>query len=211
MSFNSVTLTIAGAIFVVLLAMTAYFIYQDQKTKFSLIQATCPDYWLLKKYEDGPHKGKHYCEPSSRNMGTCRSPYGAEPAYYGPNKKIWNDRDCKPIGGGRFLDVKDCQKKCDSTQGCTAFNYQPTTGDCILRECSTGKEPSWDYPPYVGYSKYSTQSSGAENLAPKYNVVNDTNECTNYKNKMTWVNNVCGKKVLWDGVTNNAELKGKCK
>ena len=127
MSFNSVTLTIAGAIFVVLLAMTAYFIYQDQKTKFSLIQATCPDYWLLKKYEDGDSKGKHYCEPSSRNMGTCSS------------------------------------------------------------------------------------VPGAENLAPKYNVVNDTNECTNYKNKMTWVNNVCGKKVLWDGVTNNSELKGKCK
>jgi hypothetical protein len=123
MSFNSVTLTVAGIIFVVLLAMTAYFIYQDQKSKFTLIQATCPDYWLLKKNE----VGKPYCEPSSKNIGTCSS------------------------------------------------------------------------------------VPGAINLAPKYSVLNDSNECTNYKNKMTWVNNVCGKKVLWDGVTNNAELKNKCK
>ena len=36
MSFNSVTLTVAGIIFVVLLALTAYFIYQDQKSKFTL-------------------------------------------------------------------------------------------------------------------------------------------------------------------------------
>jgi len=123
MSFNSVTLTVAGIIFVVLLALTAYFIYQDQKSKFTLIQATCPDYWILKKNE----AGKHYCEPSSKNIGTCSS------------------------------------------------------------------------------------VPGAINLAPKYNVLNDSSECTNYKNKMTWVNNVCGKKVLWDGVTNNAELKNKCK
>jgi hypothetical protein len=123
MSFNSVTLTVAGIIFVVLLALTAYFIYQDQKSKFTLIQATCPDYWILKKNE----AGKHYCEPSSKNIGTCSS------------------------------------------------------------------------------------VPGAINLAPKYNVLNDSSECTNYKNKMTWVNNFCGKKVLWDGVTNNAELKNKCK
>jgi hypothetical protein len=123
MSFNSVTLTVAGIIFVVLLAMTAYFIYQDQKSKFTLVQATCPDYWLLKKNK----AGKHYCEPSSKNMGTCSS------------------------------------------------------------------------------------VPGAINLAPKYNVLNDSSECTNYKNKMTWVNKYCGKKVLWDGVTNNAELKNICK
>ena len=123
MSFNSVTLTVAGIIFVVLLAMTAYFIYQDQKSKFTLVQATCPDYWLLKKNQ----AGKHYCEPSSKNMGTCSS------------------------------------------------------------------------------------VPGAINLAPKYNVLNDSSECTNYKNKMTWVNKYRGKKVLWDGVTNNAELKNICK
>ena len=123
MSFNSVTLTVAGIIFVVLLAMTAYFIYQDQKSKFTLVQSTCTDYWILNKNDDG----KQYCEPSSKNMGTCSS------------------------------------------------------------------------------------VPGAINIAPKYNVLNDSSECTNYKNKMTWVNNYCGKKVLWDGVTNNAELKNKCK
>lgn len=123
MSFNSVTLTVAGIIFVVLLAMTAYFIYQDQKSKFRLIQATCPDYWLLKKNETG----KHYCEPNSKNLGTCSSEQGSL------------------------------------------------------------QRPSI------------------------YTVLNDAGECSNYKNKMTWVNNVCGRKILWDGVTNNAELKNKCK
>ena len=66
MSFNSVTLTVAGIIFVVLLVTTAYFIYQDQKSKFTLIQSTCPDYWLLKKYNRGPNRGKNYCEPNRR-------------------------------------------------------------------------------------------------------------------------------------------------
>jgi hypothetical protein len=123
MSFNSVTLTIASIIFVVLLATTAYFIYQDQKSKFKLIQATCPDYWLLQKNKDG----KHYCQPNSKNLGTCGS---------GPD---------------------------------------------------------------------------AINRPPEYTVLNDPGECSNYTNKMTWINNVCGKKILWDGVTNNAELKDKCK
>jgi hypothetical protein len=127
MSFNSVTLTVAGIIFVILLAMTAYFIYQDQKSKFTLVQATCPDYWMLQKYQEGDKKGKYYCEPSSKNMGSCSS----------------------------ALDAK--------------------------------------------------------NLPPKYNILDDNNECNNYKTKMTWVNNTCGRKILWDGVTNNPELKNKCK
>ena len=77
MSFNSVTLTIASIIFVVLLVMTAYFIYQDQKSKFTLIQSTCPDYWLLRKYNRGPDKGKFYCQPNSKNLGTCSSEQGS--------------------------------------------------------------------------------------------------------------------------------------
>jgi len=124
MSFNSVTLTVAGIIFVVLLVATAYFIYQDQKSKFTLIQSTCPDYWLLRKNNDD---GKHYCEPNSKNLGMCSSDVG-----------------------------------------------------------------SLERP-------------------PKYTVLNDPDECSNYKNKMTWINNVCGKRILWDGVTNNAELRNKCK
>ena len=127
MSFNSVTLTVAGIIFVVLLVATAYFIYQDQKSKFTLIQSTCPDYWLLRKYNRGPNRGKFYCQPNSKNLGTCSS------------------------------------------------------------------------------------AVGSLQRPPKYTVLNDPGECSNYKNKMTWVNNVCGKKILWDGVTNNAELKNKCK
>ena len=127
MSFNSVTLTVAGIIFVVLLAMTAYFIYQDQKSKFTLVQATCPDYWKLEKHLDGVKQGKYYCQQNSNNTGTCSS------------------------------------------------------------------------------------ITGAANLAPIYDVLNDPGECANYKNKMTWVNRNCGRKILWDGVTNNPHLKDKCK
>ena len=123
MSFNSITLTVSGIIFVVLLAMTAYFIFQDQKSKFTLVQATCPDYWRLEKYDTGVNIGKYYCNPSSNNIGTCNE---------------------------------------------------------IVRP-------------------------------PPYNVLNNSNTCDSYKQKMTWVNNTCGKKILWDGVTNNAELKSKCK
>ena len=45
MSFNSVTLIIAAIIFVILLGMVGYFIYQEQKNKFDIPPSTCPDYW----------------------------------------------------------------------------------------------------------------------------------------------------------------------
>jgi len=126
MSFNSVTLIIAGIIFVVLLAFTAYFIYQDQKSKFTMIQTTCPDYWKISSTPDA--SGNYYCSQiSGNNIGTCSVEIGS-----------------------------------------------------IIR-------PS------------------------DYKILNSDDPCTNYNNKMSWVNSQCGKKILWDGVTNNPDLKNKCK
>jgi len=126
MSFNSVTLIIAGIIFVVLLAFTAYFIYQDQKSKFTMIQTTCPDYWKISDTPDD--KGKYYCSQiAGKNIGTCSVAIGS-----------------------------------------------------ITR-------PS------------------------QYTILDSDDPCTNYNNKISWVNSQCGKKILWDGVTNNPDLKNKCK
>jgi len=126
MSFNSVTLIVAGIIFVVLLAFTAYFIYQDQKSKFTMIQTTCPDYWSISSTPDA--NGNYYCIRNGKNnIGTC------------------NPEDDPPT------------------------------------------RPS------------------------QYTILNDNDQCTNYNAKMMWVNSQCGKKILWDGVTNNPDLKNKCK
>jgi hypothetical protein len=126
MSFNSVTLIIAGIIFVVLLAFTAYFIYQDQKSKFTMIQTTCPDYWKISSTPDA--SGNYYCSQiGGKNIGSC-NPDGSPPT-----------------------------------------------------------RPS------------------------QYTILNSDDPCTNYNNKISWVNSQCGKKILWDGVTNNPDLKNKCK
>ena len=65
MSYNSVILTIATIIFVILLTFVAYFIYQGQKLKFNIIPSTCPDYWSFdgtactpQSAKDGPNIGR---------------------------------------------------------------------------------------------------------------------------------------------------------
>lgn len=73
MSFNSVTLIVASVIFVILLCFVAYFIYQDQKSKFLMIQSTCPDYWKLNRNSDG----SFYCSQEGKNIGTCSISEGA--------------------------------------------------------------------------------------------------------------------------------------
>jgi hypothetical protein len=126
MSFNSVTLIIAGIIFVVLLAFTAYFIYQDQKSKFTMIQTTCPDYWKISSKPDD--NGKYYCSQiAGKNIGTC------------------------------------------------------------------------------------SVETGSITRPSQYTILDSDDPCTNYNNKISWVNSNCGKKILWDGVTNNPDLKNKCK
>jgi hypothetical protein len=71
MSFNSVTLIIATIIFIILLAMVGYFIYQEQQNKFDIPASTCPDYWTL----DGGVEGMPYsCSANGINMGSCNNP-----------------------------------------------------------------------------------------------------------------------------------------
>jgi hypothetical protein len=125
MSFNSVTLIVASIIFVILLGIVSYFIYQDQKSKFVMVQSTCPDYWKMNPIPD--NNGNYYCEQAGKNIGTCSS------------------------------------------------------------------------------------SESESNRPPIYTILKSKNECQNYKNKMTWIENACGKTILWDGVTNNPQLRNKCK
>jgi hypothetical protein len=126
MSFNSVTLIVASIIFVILLGIVSYLIYQDQKSKFVMVQSTCPDYWEMKQ----DASGNFYCTQNGKNIGTCSS------------------------------------------------------------------------------------SPGAANRPPIYTTLKSTNECDNYKRKMAWINEPstpCVKSILWDGVTNNPQLRSKCK
>ena len=78
MSFNSVTLIIASIIFVILLGMAAYFIYEEQKSKFEIPPSTCPDYWTLEKGKNGmPYK----CTANGVNMGSCDGSQDVYPVY----------------------------------------------------------------------------------------------------------------------------------
>jgi len=126
MSFNSVTLIVASIIFVISLCFIAYFIYQDQKSKFVMVQSTCPDFWEKDFIPDA--SGNYYCKQKGINIGTC------------------------------------------------------------------------------------SISEGVANRPPEYKVINTGTECDIYKRKMAWINtNPCVKNILWDGVTNNPQLKAKCK
>ena len=78
MSFNSVTLIIAAIIFIILLAMVGYFIYQEQKNKFDIPPSTCPDYWTL---EEGNEGLPYMCRANGVNMGSCDNPNDAYPTY----------------------------------------------------------------------------------------------------------------------------------
>jgi hypothetical protein len=78
MSFNSVTLTIAAIIFVILLAMTAFFIYQEQKSKFDISPSTCPDFWTL---EEGNEGLPYICRSTGVNMGSCDDSQDVRPTY----------------------------------------------------------------------------------------------------------------------------------
>ena len=122
MSFNSVTLIIAAIIFVILLAMTGYFIYQEQKSKFDIPPSTCPDFWTL---EEDNKEHPYTCKATGTNIGSCDNPY---------------------------------------------LTYHPTT----------------------------TSKNLCDLFADKYHYI--SNNC-----------NEGGKRIMWDGVTNNPELITKCK
>lgn len=73
MSFNSIVLIVASVLFILLLAVFTYFIYESQKKKYNIIPSSCPDYWTLASTKDA--KGNMSCIPpeDETNWGTCNS------------------------------------------------------------------------------------------------------------------------------------------
>ena len=108
MSFNSVVLIVASIIFVLLLAVFSYFIYESQKKKYNIIPASCPDYWSLTSKKDD--KGTIVsCNPPQNvtNWGTCKTtppsyPYNSaltKPCDVFLDKYVWSTQTC----GGKIL------------------------------------------------------------------------------------------------------------
>jgi hypothetical protein len=109
MSFNSIVLIVAAVIFVLLLSVFTYFIYESQKRKYNIIPATCPDYWSLSPNSGA--KGSMMCNPPADgiNWGTCTQnkpptaytqPSGlTKPCDIFLNKYAWTRNQC----GGNIL------------------------------------------------------------------------------------------------------------
>jgi hypothetical protein len=109
MSFNSVVLIVASIIFVLLLAVFSYFIYESQKKKYNIIPASCPDYWTLSSKKDAKGNNISCIPPQDRtNWGTCDSkttppsyPYNSaltKPCDVFLDKYLWTT-DKKNCGG----------------------------------------------------------------------------------------------------------------
>lgn len=107
MSFNSIVLIVAAVIFVLLLSVFTYFIYESQKRKYNIIPATCPDYWSLSPKSGA--KGGMTCNPPADgiNWGNCKKiptayiqPSGlTKPCDIFLNKYAWTRSQC----GGNIL------------------------------------------------------------------------------------------------------------
>jgi hypothetical protein len=111
MSFNSIVLIIASIIFILLISVFTYFIYEAQKKKYNISQASCPDYWKLTSIKDRNGNIVSSCKyPDDKtNWGTCNdikipSVYNYNPALKKPcdiflDKYIWTTKTC----GGEIL------------------------------------------------------------------------------------------------------------
>jgi len=109
MSFNSIVLIVASILFILLLAVFTYFIYESQKKKYNIIPSSCPDYWSLDSTKDA--KGNMSCMPpqDETNWGTCnsrKSPHSykynsalTKPCDIFLDKYLWTTKQC----GGRIL------------------------------------------------------------------------------------------------------------
>ena len=109
MSFNSIVLIVASILFILLLAVFTYFIYESQKKKYNIIPSSCPDYWSLDSTKDA--KGNMSCMPpqDETNWGTCNSQimppsYKYNSALTKPcdiflDKYVWTTKTC----GGQIL------------------------------------------------------------------------------------------------------------
>jgi len=108
MSFNSIVLITASIIFVLLLGIFSFFIYDAQKKKYNIVPATCPDYWNLSSTPDA--NGNMSCMPpqDQTNWGTCTdqspTPYTQPAGLTKPcdiflDKYAWTTNKC----GGTIL------------------------------------------------------------------------------------------------------------
>lgn len=107
MSFNSVVLIVAAVIFVLLLAVFTYFIYEAQKRKYNIIPASCPDYWRLisKKDANGnvvssscsyPEDGTNWGKCNSKNLPPIYNYYSGstKPCDIFLDKYVWTTQAC---------------------------------------------------------------------------------------------------------------------
>jgi len=113
MSFNSIVLIIASILFVLLLSVFTYFIYESQKKKYNIIPASCPDYWSLSSTTDANGNVVSECKypEDETNWGTCNTQTQIIPPKYKYNsaltkpcdvfldKYIWTTKTC----GGKIL------------------------------------------------------------------------------------------------------------
>jgi hypothetical protein len=112
MTFNSIVLITASVIFILLLAVFTYFIYEAQKKKYDVIPASCPDYWTLTSVNDanGNTISSTCNYPQDKtNWGTCDD--SNPPPIYKYNssltkpcdvfldKYVWTTKTC----GGNIL------------------------------------------------------------------------------------------------------------
>jgi len=89
---------------------------------------------------------------------------------------IWNDAQCPNMGSKGFGNTVDqCQKFCSERAGCTAINFNPDNGDCVLRGCAMGTEPTWEHPAYEGYHSWGNEDPVSLPPAPVCECVGTTN------------------------------------
>ena len=73
---------------------------------------------------------------------------------------IWTDEQCTPVGWFTKKCSDLCWETCQETAGCSAVNYSPTTGGCVLRQCALPvPEPTWSFPGYKGFTAKSGKMS----------------------------------------------------
>ncbi len=70
MTFQKTTIIIFSIFFIIILSIFAYLIYKSQKSEYSMISSSCPDYWNL-EYDKKLHK--YVCKSQNNlNIGSCK-------------------------------------------------------------------------------------------------------------------------------------------
>ena len=74
--------------------------------------------------------------------------------YSGPHLTIFTDDICPNLG--EFSgNLDECKNTCDNRGNCTAFNFNPSSNLCYLRECRNNNYPSTTAPQgWSSYTKY---------------------------------------------------------